>query len=106
MSLLQGESRDSEAFTQNNNHGESLQSHNTLKCICFFHNTVIDTDGLDKASVLGLEKFQVSFSPNLDKYEGQVRRSDNTSNFKARRVTDAFPVYFDSDVSRTPENNS
>jgi len=44
-----------------------------------------------------------TFSTNLDEPERQVTRS-NKSNLRARKVSDAFTVYFNSDVGRLPEN--
>jgi hypothetical protein len=41
------------------------------------YNTVTDTEGLDKASVLELENYQSSCSPSLDEPERQVTRSNN-----------------------------
>jgi hypothetical protein len=41
---------------------------------------------------LQLENFQPSFSSNLDEPEGQVTRSDNKSNSRARRVKCAFTI--------------
>jgi hypothetical protein len=45
-----------------------------------------------------------SFSASLDETERQVTRSNNRPNLRARRVRDAFTVYFNSDVGRVPEN--
>jgi hypothetical protein len=76
-----------------------------VKCICVLHNTVIDRDGLDEASLLELQKQEDSFSTNLDEPERRVTRSTNRSDLRARRVRDAFTVYFNSDVGRLPENS-
>ena len=77
----------------------------TIKCICVLHKTVIDREGLDEASLLELQNQEDSFSTNLDEPERQVTRSNNGSNLRARRVRDAFTVYFNSDVGRLPENS-
>jgi hypothetical protein len=37
-----------------------------VKCICVLHNTVIDTEGLDEASLLELQTQEDSFSAHLD----------------------------------------
>ena len=75
-----------------------------VKCICVLRNTVIDREGVDEASLLELQN-QDSFSTNLDEPERQVTRSNNGSNLRARRIRDAFTVYFFSDVCRLPENS-
>jgi len=75
-----------------------------VKCICVLHNTVIDREGADEASPLELQN-QDSFSTSLDEPERQVTRSNNRSHLRARRVRDAFTVYFNSDVGRLPENS-
>jgi len=54
---------------------------------------------------LKLQNQEDPFSTNLDKPERQVTRSNNRSNLRARRVRDAFTVYFNSDVGRLPENS-
>ena len=64
----------------------------------------MDKEGLDEASLLELEN-QDSFSTNLVEGGHQVTRSNNRSNLRARRVRDAFSVYFNSDVSRVPQNS-
>ena len=69
--------------------------------MCFAQH--IDTEGLDEASLLELQNKEDSFSTNLDKPEHQVTRSNNRSNLRARRVRDAFTVYFNSDVGQLPE---
>ena len=76
-----------------------------VKCICVLHNTVIDREGVDEASLLELQNQENSFSTNLDEPERQVTRSNNRSNLRARRIRDAFTVYFNSDVGRLPENS-
>ena len=43
-----------------------------VKCICVLHNTVIDREGLDEASLLELQNKEDSFSTNLDEPECQV----------------------------------
>jgi len=43
---------------------------------------------------LELQNQEDSFSTNLDEPERQVTRSNNRSNLRARRVRDAFTVYF------------
>jgi len=75
-----------------------------VKCICILHNTVIDREGLDKASLLELQN-QDSFSTNLDEPELHVTRPNNRSKLRARRIRVAFTVYFNNDVSRLPENS-
>jgi hypothetical protein len=70
----------------------------TVKCICVLHNTVIDREGLDEASLLELQNQEDSFSTNLDEPERQVTRSSNRSNLRARWVRDVFTLYFNSDV--------
>ena len=60
---------------------------------------------LDDASLLELQNQEDSFSTNLDVPEGQVTRSNKRSSMRARRVRDAFSVYFNSDVGRLPENS-
>jgi hypothetical protein len=69
------------------------------------HNTVIDREGLDEASLLELQNQKDSFSTDLDEPERQVAQSNNRLNLRARRVRDAFTVYFNSDVGRLPENS-
>ena len=69
-----------------------------------FNNSVIDREGVDEASLLELQNQEDSFSTSLDEHERQVTRSNNRSNLRARRVRDAFTVYFNSDVGRLPEN--
>jgi len=76
-----------------------------VKCICVLHNTVVDREGLDEASLLELQNQEDSFSTNLDKTESQVTQSNNRSSLRARRLEDAFTVYFNSDVARLPENS-
>jgi hypothetical protein len=76
-----------------------------LKCIYVLHNTVIDRESLDEASLLQLQNQEDSFSTNLDEPERQVTRSNKRSNLSARRVRDAFTAYFNSDVRRLPENS-
>jgi hypothetical protein len=51
----------------------SDKANKTLKCICVSHNTVVKREGLDEASVLVLENFQDSFSPNHDEPEGLIK---------------------------------
>ena len=75
-----------------------------VKCICVLHNTVIDREGVDEASLLELQNQEDSFSTSLDEPERQVTRSNNRSNLRARRVRDAFTAYFNTDVGRLPEN--
>ena len=76
-----------------------------VKCLCVLHNTVIDREGLDEASHLELENQEDSFSINLDEHGRQVTRSNNRSNLRARRVIDAFSIYFSSDVDQLPQNS-
>ena len=76
-----------------------------VKCVCVLHTTVIDREGVDEASLLELQNQEDSFSTNLDEPERQVTRSNNRSNFRARRIRDTFTVYFNSDVGRLPENS-
>jgi hypothetical protein len=76
-----------------------------VKCIRALHNTVIDREGLDEASLLALQNQEDSFSTNLDEPERQVTRSNNRSDLRARRVRDAFTASFNSDVGRLPENS-
>jgi len=76
-----------------------------VKCICVSHNTFIDREGLDERPLLELQNQEDSFSTNLDKPERQVTRSNNRSYLRARKVRDAFTVYFNSDVGRLPENS-
>jgi len=76
-----------------------------VKCICVLHNTVIDREGVDEASLLELQNQEDSFSTSLDEPERQVTRSNNRSNLRARRIRDAFTVYLNSDVGRLPENS-
>jgi hypothetical protein len=68
-------------------------------------NTVIDREGLDEASLLELQNQENSFSTNLDEPERQVTRSNNRSHLRARRVRDAFTIYFNKDMGRLPENS-
>jgi hypothetical protein len=70
-----------------------------------FCTTVIAREGLDEAFLLELQNQEDSFSTNVDEPERQVTRSNNRSNLRARRVRDAFTVYFNSDVGRLPENS-
>jgi hypothetical protein len=74
-----------------------------VKCKCVLQKTVIDREGLDEASVLELQNQDDSLSTSLDEPEHQVTRSNNRSNLRAKRVRDAFTVYFNSDVGRLPE---
>jgi len=53
-----------------------------------------------------LQNQEDSFSTNLDEPERQLTRSNNRSNLRARRIRDAFTVYFNSDVGRLPENSN
>jgi hypothetical protein len=69
------------------------------------YNTLIDRKGLDEASLLELQNQDDSFSTNLDEPERQITRSNNKSNLRARRVRDAFTVYFNSDVGRLSEKS-
>ena len=46
----------------------------TVKCICVLHNTIIDREGLDEASLLELQNQEHSFSTSLD--EPDVRSHD------------------------------
>ena len=73
--------------------------------MCVLHNTVIDRENLDESSLLELQNQDDSFSTNLGKPERQDTRSNNRSNLRARRVRDAFTVYFSTDVGRLPENS-
>jgi hypothetical protein len=43
-----------------------------VKCVCVLHNTVIDGEGLDEASLLELQTQEHSFSAHLDEPERQV----------------------------------
>jgi len=74
-----------------------------VKCICILHNTVIDREGLDEASLLELQNQEDSFNTILDKPERQLTRSNNRSNLRARRVRDAFTVYFSSEWVDCPK---
>jgi len=73
--------------------------------VCVLHNTVVDREGLDEVSLLKLQNQEYSFSTNLDEPVSQVTRSNNRSNFRARRVRNAFAIYFNSDGGRLPENS-
>ena len=64
----------------------------TVKWLCVLHNTVIDSEGLDEASLLELQNQEDSFSTSLDEPQRQVTRSNNRSHLRARRVRDAFAV--------------
>ena len=75
-----------------------------VKCICVLQSTVIDREGVDEASLMELQNQEDSFSTSLDEPERQVTCSNNRSNLRARRVRDAFIVYFKSDVGRLHEN--
>jgi len=77
----------------------------TVKYICVLHNTVIDSEGVDEASLLELQNKEDSFSTSLDEPERQVTRSNNKSNLRAIKVRETFTVYFNSDVGRLPENS-
>ena len=63
-----------------------------VKCICVLHNTVIEREGADEASLLELQNLEDSFSTSIDEPERQVTRSNNRSNLRARRIRDAFTV--------------
>jgi len=76
-----------------------------VKCICVLHNTVIDREGVDEASFWELQNQENSFNTSLDELELLVTRFNNRSNLRARRVRDAFTVYFNSDVGRLPPEN-
>ena len=76
-----------------------------VKCICVLHNTFIDREGLDERPLLELQNQEDSFSTNLDKPERQVTRSNNRSYLRARKVRDAFTVYFNSDLGQLPGNS-
>ena len=54
-----------------------------VKCVCVLHNTVIDREGVDVASLLELQNREESFSTILDEPERQVTRSNNRSNLRA-----------------------
>jgi len=43
-----------------------------VKCICVLHNTVIDREGVDEASLLELQNQEDSFITSLDEPEHQV----------------------------------
>jgi len=73
--------------------------------LCVLQNTVIDREGVDKASLLELQNQEDSFGTSLVEPERQVTRSNNRSNLRARRARDAFTVYFNSDMGRLPENS-
>jgi len=64
----------------------------TVKWLCVLHNTVIDSEGLDEASLLELQNQEDSFSTSLDEPQRQVTRSNNRSHLRASRVRDAFAV--------------
>jgi hypothetical protein len=72
-----------------------------VKCLCVLHNTFIDTEGIDEASLLEVETVQ----NDHDEPEGQFTRANNRCTLRAKQVRDAFTVYFNSDVGRLPENN-
>jgi len=55
---------------------------------------------------LELQNHDDSFSTDLDELERQVTRSNNRSSLRARRVRDAYIVYFNNDVGRLPENSN
>jgi len=74
-----------------------------VECMCFAQHS--HREGVDEASLLALQNQEDSFSTSLDEPERQVTRSNNRSNLRARRVGDAFTVYFNSDVCRLPENS-
>jgi len=74
-----------------------------LQNVRVLHNTVIDREGVDEASLLELQNQEDSFSTNPDDTERQVTRSNNRSYLRARRIRDAFTVYFFSDACRLPE---
>jgi len=76
----------------------------TVKCMCFTQHS--HREGLDEASLLELQNQEDSFSTNFDEPERQLTRSNNRSNLTARRIRDAFTVYFNSDVGRLPENSN
>ena len=63
-------------------------------------------EGLDEACLLELQNHDDSFSTDLDELERQVTRSNNRSSLRARRVRDAYIVYFNNDVGRLPENSN
>ena len=70
-----------------------------------FCTTQSDREGVDEVSLLELQNQEHSFSTSLDEPERHVTRSNNRSNLRARRVRDAFTVYFNSDMGRLPENS-
>jgi hypothetical protein len=71
-----------------------------VKCLCVLHNTIIDREGTDEASLLELENVQ----DDHDEPKGQFTRANNRCTLRAKRVRDAFTVYFKSDAGRFPEN--
>jgi len=76
----------------------------TVKCICVLQNTVINREGVDEAFLLELQNQEVSFSTSLNEPERQATRCINRSTLRARRVRDAFTVYFNSDMGQLSEN--
>jgi hypothetical protein len=72
-----------------------------VKCLCVLHKTIIDREGIDEASLLEIETVQ---NDHVDP-EGQFTRANNRCTLRAKRVRDAFTVYFNSDVGRLPESN-
>jgi len=70
-------------------------------CICFAQH--IDREGVDEASLLELQNQEDSFSTIWWTWTSG-HKSNNRSNLRARRVRDAFTVYFNSDMGRLPEN--
>jgi len=72
-----------------------------VKCLRVLHNAIIDREGVDEASLLEVETVQ---NDHVDP-EGQFTRANNRCTLRAKRVRDAFTVYFNSDVGRLPESN-
>ena len=71
--------------------------------MCFAQHS--HREGVDEASLLELQNREDPFSTSLDEPERQVTRSNNRSNLRARRVREAFTVYFKSDMGRLPEKS-
>lgn len=72
--------------------------------MCVLHNTVINREGSDEASLMKQENFQESF--NCDEFEGQLKKINKNLNYdRAKSVGDAFTVCFNSDVDWLPESN-
>jgi hypothetical protein len=72
-----------------------------LQNVCVLHDTIIDKESTDEASLLELENVQ----DDHDEPDGQFTRANNRCTLRSKIVKDAFTIYFNSNVGRFPEHN-